>query len=269
MFRIRSFQSILRSVSYTKILTLLAALLLTAGFISIPTGHVQAISCSQFYTVQYGDDLNRIAARYGVSWQYLAGINGIYYTNTLQPGQTICVYSSDVPISPAYSTGAVTYPYYNNYPTTYYNQPTYYSYPYNNYRNNYPYNYYYNTSYTTPYYSSTSNCTQYYTVQYGDNLYRIAQAYGVSWNYLASINNTFNPNALYAGQSICVRTSGYYQGYNPYPYSSCRIRYTVQAGDNLYRIGLMYGYSWTYIASLNGIYNPNTLYVGQSLCITP
>jgi LysM repeat protein len=43
--------------------------------------------------------------------------------------------------------------------------------------------------------------------------------------------------------------------------------YTVKACDNLYRIGLSYGLSWTVIANANGIYYPDYILVGQTLYI--
>jgi LysM repeat protein len=43
----------------------------------------------------------------------------------------------------------------------------------------------------------------------------------------------------------------------------------VQAGENLYRIGLQYGLSWVAIAEYNGITDPNAIYVGQELRIPP
>jgi LysM repeat protein len=43
--------------------------------------------------------------------------------------------------------------------------------------------------------------------------------------------------------------------------------YTVQPGDNLYRIGLRFGVSWVQIAQRNGISNPNLIFVGQQLII--
>jgi LysM repeat protein len=45
--------------------------------------------------------------------------------------------------------------------------------------------------------------------------------------------------------------------------------HVVQAGENLYRIGLLYGLSWVAIAEYNGITNPNTITVGQELRIPP
>jgi LysM repeat protein len=43
--------------------------------------------------------------------------------------------------------------------------------------------------------------------------------------------------------------------------------HTVQAGENLFRIGLSYGVSVDAIAVANGIVNPNLIYVGQVLSI--
>ena len=43
----------------------------------------------------------------------------------------------------------------------------------------------------------------------------------------------------------------------------------VKAGENLYRIGLQYGLSWTAIAEYNGITDPNQISVGQELRIPP
>ncbi len=41
--------------------------------------------------------------------------------------------------------------------------------------------------------------------------------------------------------------------------------YRIRPGDNLFRIGLRYGVSYTYLASLNGIPNPNLIYAGALL----
>ncbi len=43
--------------------------------------------------------------------------------------------------------------------------------------------------------------------------------------------------------------------------------HTVQAGENLFRIALRYGYTAEYLASVNGIADPTTIYVGQVLII--
>lgn len=45
----------------------------------------------QTYTVQSGDTLSGIAARYGTSWQHLAELNGLADPNVIYPGQTLVV----------------------------------------------------------------------------------------------------------------------------------------------------------------------------------
>jgi len=45
--------------------------------------------------------------------------------------------------------------------------------------------------------------------------------------------------------------------------------HVVKAGENLYRIGLQYGLSWTAIAEYNGITDPNQIAAGQELRIPP
>jgi LysM repeat protein len=45
--------------------------------------------------------------------------------------------------------------------------------------------------------------------------------------------------------------------------------HVVQAGDNLYRIGLQYGVSWTVLAEYNNLANANDIEVGQQIRIPP
>lgn len=48
-------------------------------------------SARQTYTVESGDTLSGIAAKYGTSWQYLADINGIANPNLIYPGQVLTI----------------------------------------------------------------------------------------------------------------------------------------------------------------------------------
>ncbi len=50
---------------------------------------------------------------------------------------------------------------------------------------------------------------------------------------------------------------------------ACAVRHVVQQGENLFRIGLAYGYSWTVLQQYNGLPNPNYVRVGQVICIPP
>ncbi|MBS4539166.1 LysM peptidoglycan-binding domain-containing protein [Clostridium sp. D2Q-11] len=49
-------------------------------------------------------------------------------------------------------------------------------------------------------------CTdgEFYTVQDGDTLYKIAKAYGISLDKIIQRNPFINPNLIYVGQQICV-----------------------------------------------------------------
>ena len=48
-------------------------------------------SDDEYYTVQPGDTLSEIAARYGTTWQWLAEVNGIDTPDLIHPGTTIRV----------------------------------------------------------------------------------------------------------------------------------------------------------------------------------
>ena len=43
----------------------------------------------------------------------------------------------------------------------------------------------------------------------------------------------------------------------------------VQAGENLYRIGLIYGFTYQELAAYNGLTNPDRLDIGQQIKIPP
>jgi LysM repeat protein len=48
----------------------------------------------------------------------------------------------------------------------------------------------------------------YYTVRWGENLFRIALRYGIPWTVMAQVNDLHNGNYVYAGQVLrvpCVR----------------------------------------------------------------
>ncbi len=94
----------------------------------------------------------------------------------------------------------------------------------------------------------------------GENLYRIGLQYNVSWLTIAQLNNIPAPYTIKVGQTLQIT-----QGEAKTPTSPTT--YTVQAGDNLFRIGLKFGVNWRQIAEANGIVNPNAIQVGQVLKI--
>ena len=95
-----------------------------------------------------------------------------------------------------------------------------------------------------------------YTVQYGDTLSEIASRYGTTVAALCSINGISNPNMIYVGQVIKINGSA--------PANTAAY-YTVQYGDTLGEIAVQYGTTVNKLCTMNGISNPNLIYVGQQL----
>jgi spore germination protein len=100
------------------------------------------------------------------------------------------------------------------------------------------------------------NCAQWHYVQRGETLARIAWRYGTSVSYLSQINNIYNPNRIYAGQSLCIAGGG------PSGWA-----YVVQYGDTLFKIAQRYGVNMYVLAQNNNIWNINWIYAGQTLFI--
>ncbi|MCM1370710.1 MAG: LysM peptidoglycan-binding domain-containing protein [Clostridium sp.] len=96
-----------------------------------------------------------------------------------------------------------------------------------------------------------SNYTN-YVVKSGDNLYSIANKYGVSVSELMQVNN-LKSNLLTIGQVLKI------------PQLS-QITYTVKAGDNLYSIANAYNTTVDSIKRKNNL-TSNTLRIGQQLII--
>jgi len=51
-------------------------------------------------------------------------------------------------------------------------------------------------------------CTHYHTVLKGEYLSQIARLYGTDWRTLAEINDLDDPSLIYAGEKLCVATTG-------------------------------------------------------------
>jgi len=113
---------------------------------------------------------------------------------------------------------------------------------------------------------STAACPATHTVQAGENLFRIALKYNLSTQQLASANGITNADQLQVGTVLNIPGCGGSAATSSGSTGSGST-YTVQAGDNLYRIALKYNLSWQQLAQANGITNPDNIVVGQVLTI--
>ena len=102
--------------------------------------------------------------------------------------------------------------------------------------------------------------TIYYTVQWGDTLSQLALDYGTTVQSLVELNNIANPNLIYVGQQLIIKT-------NNYENDEETITYTVVSGDTLSQIALDYDTTVSSIVALNNIPNPNLIYPGQKFII--
>ena len=96
-----------------------------------------------------------------------------------------------------------------------------------------------------------------YVVRSGDCLSTIGSRLGASWQSIASANGIHSPYTIYPGQVLII------SGGSTAPGQS----YTVRSGDTLSGIAARYGTTYTRLAQINGISNPDLIYLGQVLRI--
>lgn len=120
-------------------------------------------------------------------------------------------------------------------------------------------------------------CGDFYYVQRGDWLAKIARNCGVTLTDLRDANPwTRYERYIYPGQMLYMPEypggpgNDHPGGGDPPPYYGCGPSWdgsgpywVVCRGDTLGRIARYYGVSWYYLQSENGIPNPNRIYPGQ------
>lgn len=122
--------------------------------------------------------------------------------------------------------------------------------------------------------------TNYYTVQRGDTLSAIANRYSTTVNTLANLNDIQNVNRIYIGQRLLVHqndaasqqtqqttttTSTTTKSQTQSSQTTTATSYTVQRGDTLSGIATKFNTTYTALAQINHLTNPNRIYIGQQL----
>jgi LysM repeat protein len=140
-----------------------------------------------------------------------------------------------------------------------------------------------------------------YTVVAGDTLFKIALEFDVSVEAIAAVNELPDIDSLEVGQQLIIPAPGTEidtdiagtdqdteggeevgdadqsseesqnneesSTLQPTPEAAAGGVHIVQAGENLFRIGLRYGCSVQQLSSYNGITNPNRISVGMEIMI--
>lgn len=105
-----------------------------------------------------------------------------------------------------------------------------------------------------------------HVVQPGESLSEIAAAYGVSMSALISANGIGNSDYIYTGQRLMIPSgSGDYS--NSYNRGSGGY-VTVGRGDSLSLIASIHGMTVNELMQLNGLSNPNHVWIGQRLLVS-
>lgn len=182
-----------------------------------------------YHTVQYGQTLYSIAQWYHTSVWAIACANGLYNPNYVYAGQVLVIpggydgggckpaykpvkhdncdcYGNDVKYQPQHQDGydcKCGGPERPSYP-----QPKD-GYGGGSERPGYPqhqdgYDCKCGGGEPTKYHPQPKPLGCFYTVRWGDHLFRIALKYNVSWTVIAQANNLYNGNYIYAGQVIRV-----------------------------------------------------------------
>lgn len=109
--------------------------------------------------------------------------------------------------------------------------------------------------------TSSFDCV--HVVQFGEDLFRIALNYGTTVTALAQANSIANPSLIFAGASLRVPCGPVISP----PQTCIRATYIVPFGQDLFRIGLLYGIDPYTLAAFNNIPNPNLIFAGMSIAI--
>lgn len=240
---------------------LVGSVILSGG--QVPTAKAAAVQSNNVnYTIKSGDSLWKISQRFGTTVNAIKSLNNLS-SDTIYPNQVIKVPSENVityqvksgdslyKIAKSYGTSIDKIKSYNNLKgdTIYTGQTLYITQGQG-------------TPAPAPAPTPTpAPSTSTYTVQSGDNLWKIAKSYGISINQIKSLNN-LSGDTIYPGQKLKV-TGTYTESEPSVNYSN----YTVKSGDTLWSISMDHGIPATELAEANGVSSESYFSIGQVIKI--
>jgi LysM repeat protein len=99
-------------------------------------------------------------------------------------------------------------------------------------------------------------CKTAYTVKSGDTLTGIAEAFGTPALVIIKMNNLNRPELLFPGQTLCVKY-----------FASAGTFVPIESGSSLDQIADDFDKDPDYLASVNGIEDPEAVYAGQIIFV--
>ncbi len=108
-----------------------------------------------------------------------------------------------------------------------------------------------------------------YTVKAGDTLGQIAEDFDITLEELVAANGITNIHSLDVGQVLVIPVPGTVSTTPPADTETGERTHIVKAGENLFRIGLAYGFTVEELADYNNIADPTRIEVGQEILIPP
>lgn len=194
------------------------------------------------YVVRAGDTVQRIAALYGSTTEVIIQENGLSQNALIFVGQELIVPVRLPPVPTLGPTATIVIPVITLAPTL--------------------------SATTVPAQPTVAPQTITYQVQVGDTLSAIAARFNTTVPVLAQLNGIVNPDRILLGQTLRIPTSPVLVA-TAVPAATAvpttPLTYTVQPGDTLFRISLQNNVPIATLINVNGITNPNQIFVGQVL----
>jgi murein DD-endopeptidase MepM/ murein hydrolase activator NlpD len=115
----------------------------------------------------------------------------------------------------------------------------------------------------------TASGDQVHVVQVGETLSAIARRYNTTVDAIVSANGLANRDSIFAGQQLLIPGTQTVSGPAAAPSTARSVSYTLQRGDSLYRVSLIFGVSVDDILAANNLASPNAVYPGLEIRIPP